>query len=300
MEKYVAIDVGGTKVKHSVLLSDGTILTKDKYNTNIDDLNIFLSNMVTVIQDYQLDHEIHGVAISLPGFVNVETGFTEHAGAINALHGKNLKELLEEIVDLPVAIENDGNCVALAEKLSGNAVECDSFICFTIGTGIGGGIYLNGKMVHGHSSRGGEFGFMVTRGDSLGLKIMHDNAAMKSLIGFYRDFKGLPEQAEVEGHVIFEEAKTDEKLHAILEKWYESISFGIFNLVATLNPEKILIGGGVSSRSELLSDINRHLDELPWWNHVRVPIEVCKHQNDAGMLGALQHFLTSQSKKLVN
>ncbi|QDP41313.1 ROK family protein [Radiobacillus deserti] len=300
MEKYVAFDVGGTKVKHSVLLSDGTIVTKDKYNTNIDDLKEFLSDMLKVIQNYQLNHRISGIAVSLPGFVNVETGFTEHAGAIHALHGKNLKELLEELVEVPVAIENDGNCVALAEKLSGNAVDCDSFICFTIGTGIGGGIYLNGQMVHGHSFRGGEFGFMVTRGDSPGQEIMHDNAATGSLIKIYKEYKGLSQETDVEGYVIFEEAKTDEKLYEILEKWYESISFGIFNLVATLNPQKILIGGGVSARPELLEDIKRHLEKLPWWNHLCVPIEPCKHQNDAGMLGALQHFLTYEPKRLVN
>ncbi|WHY85673.1 ROK family protein [Neobacillus novalis] len=290
-KKYIAFDVGGTKVKHSVMFEDGTIIEKGQYNTLTSDLDQFLSEMVFTVEEYKYSHQVSGIGISMPGFIDITTGYSETAGNVAALKGKNIKSLLEERVDIPVEVENDGNCVALAELLNGNAIDSKNFICVTIGTGIGGGIVIDGKILHGHSFRGGEFGFMITERGNKGKEIWHHNGATSSLINDYKKLKGINIEENLEGHVIFEEAVHDGQVNHLIENWLNHVSSGIFNLAVTLNPEKILIGGGVSAQNELIERIEAKLEQLDFWKDFRVPITICKHRNDAGMLGAVKHFL---------
>src|SRR5690625_3703234 len=292
MNKYIAFDIGGTKIKHSLLLEDGSFIEKGKYNTRRSSLTEFLNDMISVIRTYQEKCNISGVAISMPGFVNIETGYTEDAGAISILNGKNLKKLLEEKIPYNVEVENDGNCVALAEKFSGNAKNCKDFVCITIGTGIGGGIFLNNKIIHGHNYRAGEIGYMLTPGSQVGSEIWSDNGSTSNLIRSYKQHKGLDENEEVEGKFIFQEAENNPEINRVIDDWVKRISYGIFNIAGIFNPEKILIGGGVSANRGLVQQIENHLDQLEEWEYIKVPIETCKHKNNAGMLGALMHFLT--------
>ncbi|WP_378574869.1 ROK family protein [Neobacillus cucumis] len=287
MKKYIVFDVGGTKVKHGIMQEDYSILTKDAYPTQCHHLELFLSDMLKVIEMYTSLHEISGVAISLPGYINPHTGYSERAGSITSLDKQNLKSLLEEKVTINVEIENDGNCAALAEKLNGNAVDCTDFICMTIGTGIGGGIFINNQILHGGTFRGGEFGFMITQG---GQEIMHWNASTSALIHSYKKLKGINKEENISGEKVFQEAENNPEVQVLIDSWLKSLSYGIFNLAVTLNPQKLLIGGGVSAREDLISQLNDHLEKLEFWKQFKIPIEICKHKNDAGMVGALYNF----------
>jgi beta-glucoside kinase len=294
VRKYIAFDIGGTLVKHGLLLEDGSILSKGSYDTPSSNLEKFLDMMVNTIRTYQQNHDVLGVAVSLPGFINPHTGYSEQAGAISALNGQNLKKLLETRIPLSVEIENDGNCAAIAEKMSGNAKGCTDFICMTVGTGIGGGIYIDGRLLRGHSFRGGEFGFMITQssGDA-----MHNNASTTALIRSYKNLKGIKETEKVSGETIFQNAAHDYSVRMLVDDWIKNLSYGIFNLAATLNPQKILIGGGVFTQQGLIDHINHQLDNLYWWKEIKIPIESCKHQNDAGMIGAMYHFKQKRRRR---
>lgn len=247
MNKYIVFDVGGTTVKHSVMLEDYTILSKDSYPTQRHHVELFLADMLNVIEMYRDLHEISGIAISLPGYINPYTGYAERAGSITALDHQNLKRLLEEKVHLRVEVENDGNCAALAEKLNGNAVDCTDFICITIGTGIGGGIFIHNELVRGTAFRGGEFGFMITQGGRRNKDIMHKNASTSSLVNGYKQLKGLDQGANISGEEVLLEAEKNPEVKKLVDSWLKCLSYGIFNLAVTLNPQKILIGGGISS-----------------------------------------------------
>ncbi|KIL44334.1 ROK family protein [Jeotgalibacillus soli] len=290
MRKYITFDVGGTKVKHGLLLEDGTILSKDSYDSKSTNLELFLKEMVDTIDLYTRNHNVSGVAISLPGFINPRTGYSERAGSVTVLDNQNLKRLLERRITLHVEIENDGNCVALAEKYSGNAQKCTDFICVTIGTGIGGGIFINGKLLHGHSFRSGEFGFMITQA-KMDNSVLHNNASTTALIRSYKKLKGISESESINGETVFLESVENMAVRRLIDDWIKNISYGIYNLAATLNPQKILIGGGVIAQQDLLSKINDQLDQLYWWKDIKIPVETCKHQNDAGMIGAMYHFI---------
>lgn len=291
MKRYIALDIGGTKVKHGIVTETGEIIERGKYDTQHNDLESFIENLEMIIDKYNSRHDIEGIAVSLPGFINYKTGYAVKAGAIEVLHGKNLKEILEKDMKLPVEIENDANCAALAERFNGNAVDCKDFVCMTVGTGIGGAIMVNDKILHGNDFRGGEVGFMITCDAEGDKRMMNQNSSTRVLIEEYKKYKKLKPEIVVEGHEVFDEAKENEDVNEIVESWFERLSRGIFNLVVILNPEKILIGGGVSEREGFISNIEKYLNQISVWKDVKVKMELCKYGNNAGLIGAVYNFM---------
>lgn len=294
MAYYIVFDVGGTKTKHGVMNRNGELITSGDYETNCRQLKRFLEDMENVVKEYQRTWDIKGIAMSLPGFVDSQTGYTEFAGAIIALNGQNVKTLLEEKTSLRVEVENDANCAALAEKFSGHAKECDSFICMTLGTGVGGGIFAGGELVRGASFRGGEFGMMLTETENGQFTTLNSSASTAGLIRSYKEQQGIPQSQQIDGQEIFEKAKHDPAIEKMIDQWYKRIAIGIYNVATVLNPEKILIGGGVSARPDLIPNIEKHLHTLHAWKNIQVTLETCYYFNQAGMMGALYHFLIKE------
>ncbi|WP_024653222.1 ROK family protein [Borrelia persica] len=300
MERYVSIDVGGTNTKYSLVDSDGNFLDKCevKSGVNSDDQ---VKILVDVINSYKKEEDVKGVAICVPGFVDPK-GIVIRVNAIKGFVNYPLKEKLENLTGVNVEIENDANCVALAEKFRGNAIHSNDFIALTLGTGIGAGIFLNGQLVRGYSFMSGEIGFMITRG--LGNNIPF-NCRWESLASVAALRKRIANRLEMEfddvsGEYVFELADNG-NIHAKneIDYFFETLSFGIFNLIFVLNPEKILIGGGISSRPDLISRIYDKLENL--WslelariydNDIRklVKLETTKFNNDSGKIGALYHY----------
>ncbi|WMT30550.1 ROK family protein [Bacillus aerius] len=294
MAYYVVFDVGGTKTKHGVMDRNGELITSGDYETNCRQLEPFLKDLENVVTEYQRTWDIKGIAMSLPGFVDSQTGYTEFAGAIIALNGQNVKTLLEEKTSLRVEVENDANCAALAEKFSGHAKECDSFICMTLGTGVGGGIFAGGELVRGASFRGGEFGMMLIETENGQFTTLNSSASTVGLIRSYKKQQGIPQSQPIDGQEIFEKAKHDPAIEKMIDQWYKRIAIGIYNVATVLNPEKILIGGGVSARPDLIPNIEKYLHTLHAWKNIQVTLETCYYFNQAGMMGALYHFLIKE------
>ena len=283
MKKYLAFDIGGTKIKWGILNEEGAILEKASFDTRRESEESFLENIIKIALERK--NEVEGVAISMPGFIDSVNGIPKVCYAIRCIEGKCITKIIEEKTGLKASVENDGKCVALAEKFNGNATECSDFVCVTIGTGIGGGIYVNNKLLRGSTFQGGEFGFMRCNE-----KGMYSNTASTlALIKEYMKYKNLDKA--VDGQVVFEEGEKDPKVKEIINEWYGLIATGIYNLSATLNPEKILIGGGVSEREEFIEEVVNALENIEAWKDVKCVIERCKHKNDAGMIGAVYNFL---------
>lgn len=283
MKKYLAFDIGGTRIKWGILNEEGAILEKSSFDTRTESEELFLENIIKIAIERK--NEVEGVALSMPGFIDSINGIPKVCYAIRCIEGKCITKIIEEKTGLKASVENDGKCVALAEKFNGNATECSDFVCVTIGTGIGGGIYVNNKLLRGSTFQGGEFGFMRCNE-----KGMYSNTASTlALIKEYMKYKNLDKA--VDGQVVFEEGKKDPKVKEIINEWYGLIAIGIYNLSATLNPEKILIGGGVSEREEFIEEVVNALENIEAWKDVKCVIERCKHKNDAGMIGSVYNFL---------
>lgn len=289
MRKVIAIDIGGTFIKHGVVRENGEIIKYGKSITEKSSIKAFINTLITIIKKYKKEVEIIGISISIPGFIDNKKGIVRNCTVFRFIENYPLKENLEKMLKLPVNIENDANCVALAEKFTGNAIECEDFICITIGTGIGGGIFLNGDLIRGKEFRGGEFCYMITK-DEEKYMTLSDNSSFTALSRMYCDYKGIKYNEYILGTSIFEEAKLDGNINKIIEKWYGNIGRMVYNLASILNPEKILIGGGISSREDFLENLELQLEKIPKWNFVKCKVEFCKHKNKAGIVGAAYNF----------
>ncbi|MGE7760277.1 ROK family protein [Peribacillus sp. NPDC097895] len=290
MSNYLALDIGGTEIKYGLLTESGDILEKGRFPTIRNNGNAILQ---AILAKVSLFPSLRGIALCAPGFVNDQTGFIEMGGAINDFDGFNIKTYMEEMTKLPVTVENDVNCVALAEKWLGNAKEMEHFLCMTIGTGIGGAVFINNQLYRGISFAAGEFGFMITDGIKSGSALKSTlswNGSISGIRQRYAKHKGIPVE-DVTGVDVFQayEARDPIALEEV-ESFYDSLAIGIHNLYFMFNPSKILIGGAVSAREELIPELRRRVESLNGYIQGN-RIEACHLNNDAGLIGALYHHL---------
>ncbi|MGE8203727.1 ROK family protein [Heyndrickxia sp. NPDC080065] len=295
MNHYISFDIGGTDIKFAVLDEKGAFLEKGKFPSNRFSGSTILNNLIETTRKYD---NLSGIALSIPGFVNCFTGYIEVGGAISDFNQFNIKEFLEKKLSLPVSVENDVNCVALAEKWKGNAQNETDFLCMTIGTGIGGACFLDNKLYRGSSFMAGEFGYMITQG-------LQNNTTEKCTLSSIGGVWGLRERFakykglsvdEVTGMDVFEAYDNGEP-HAKHEVnlFYDSLSIAIYNLLFMFNPNKIFIGGAISQREDLLNELIWRIKRFPIYRE-KVPLECCLLKNDAGVLGALYHHLQTLKK----
>jgi predicted NBD/HSP70 family sugar kinase len=295
MKAYMVFDIGGTYIKYAVMNEQGMKLESGKVPTPQDGLEIFLQKVTEIVTLYRQSYAFQGIALSSPGAVDVKSGYIGGASAIPYIHGVPMKDLIKEQTGLDVSIENDANCAALAEGWLGAAKETDYYICIVIGTGIGGSIVKNHTILRGASLHGGEFGYMIM-GDPLKKnplqstwsKISSTHALVEEV-----EARKLLAKGTLNGEDIFRLAEGGDSIaKESIAQFYKKLAVGIYNLKYTLDPKKILIGGGISKVPEVIEGINqelRHLkDEI---STLDITVCACQFDNDANLIGALFHFL---------
>jgi len=294
---YMVFDIGGTYLKFAVMDQEGKKLESGKLPTPTNGLETFIQVISQVTKEYSNVYHLQGIALSSPGAVDVKTGFIGGASAIPYIHGVYMTNLLSERTNLPVSIENDANCAALAEGWLGAAKGIEYYICIVIGTGIGGSIVLNQSILRGVTLHGGEFGYMIMGTES---KNPHDQtwsrvASTNALIEEVARRKSL-EKGTLNGEEVFRLAEEGDVIaKESLTTFYKRLAIGIYNLKYTLDPQKILIGGGISKRPEVIRGINDELALLK--NEIStldIEVEACQFDNDANLMGALYHFLKTR------
>lgn len=298
---FLSFDIGGTNTKYSLINEYGEILENGSFLTK-DNKEIIFKNIKEITEKFQaVDKNIEGLAFSMPGVIDVKKGHMITGGALYDLYDFPFKAELEKYIGIPVELENDVNCVALAEKWRGNAKECDNFICLTVGTGVGGAIYIDGKMVRGSEYAAGEFGFMITdrRENYEEASLSMSGSVRGGLIQTYARKKKIDWQ-ELTGEQIFEYAENgDEIAIKTIDEFYTSLAYSIYNLSVSLNPEKILIGGEITKREDFIKIIEDKIqilkkDVCP----LKMPkIERCKFLNDSGKIGAVYHFILNNKSR---
>ncbi|MBV7507616.1 ROK family protein [Bacillus sp. sid0103] len=299
MKAYMVFDIGGTSIKYSVMDETAKKLISGKLATPKDGLESFLLTLQRIVEKYSADFDLQGIAVSSPGAVDVKTGFIGGASAIPYIHGVNMAGLITERTGLQAAIENDANCAALAEGWLGAAKGTDYYICIVIGTGIGGSIVMNQSILRGASLHGGEFGYMI-----MGAPFQNPLQATWSLVASTNALveevkkRNSLEKGELNGEEVFRLAEEGDPIaQECLSEFYQRLAIGIYNLKYALDPQKILIGGGISKRQEVIAGINRELKGLR--NDIstlHIEVEACQFGNDANLIGALFHFLNDKGR----
>lgn len=234
---------------------------------------------------------LDGIAISCPGFIDTRTQTAVTAGALTLLEKHQVgKELAEHIgrPDLPTWLENDANCAAIAEKQSGNAQKLDDFVLLTLDTGLGGALFLDGKLRRGKDWRAAEIGMMIVNYDSLPLPL-HDFVSTLKLSQWYADEFG-GSAGDVLPSSLFHHLE-DPRVRAIVQRWINYIAVAVFNVVVTVDPQVVLIGGSISREPALLPMLNEALDSLRDWHGFKTSIKRCRHSSNAGLVGAYNAFM---------
>lgn len=236
---------------------------------------------------------VDGVAISLPGSVDIDEGIVKGSSAISYIHNFHIRQDLSDYLGIPVSIQNDANCAALAEMWQGNLQEIKSALCIIIGSGVGGAQVLNGKLQSGFNLFGGEFGYMILQAKNL--KSFSELVSPVQLANEYCQIKNVK---GVNGKDLFELAQLqDDTALMLVDQFYDYLAIGIFNLMVAFNPQRILIGGAVSRRKELLATLTKKVDALidaKQANGLYVDIQNCLFYNEANLVGAVYQFLCDQ------
>ncbi|MBC1539517.1 ROK family protein [Listeria seeligeri] len=283
----LAFDMGGTAVKYGVLTNQGELLEKGKFATP-DNLDELIRLLVEVKTTY--DYSFQGVAFSCPGAVNNETGIIGGASAIPYIHHFPFRQLLEEKLALPVTMENDANCAALAEVWLGAAKDKQDIIFMILGTGVGGSVIRDGKVHHGANLHGGEFGYMLMDQEGHTLSDLGTVVNAAKRIG-----ERLVPTEEIDGVRAFE-LREEGNLIATeeLKTMFYHLARSIFNLQYALDPELVVIGGAVSERAGFIEELNSYVDEVKASvpiAKIRPTVVGCEFGNDANLIGATAFHL---------
>lgn len=295
MENYLAIDVGGTALKIGLLTEEGEILESDSKKTPKT-----LDAFYQIIEDTFHEYEgVKGLALSLPGAVDSETGIIGGSSALDYIHGPNIKEELKKRLQVRVEMENDANCAALAEVWKGAASDVNDCCFIVSGTGIGGAVVKNKRIHKGQHLHGGEFGYMIAdfNFETKEMKTWSDVGSTVAVVRAVAKAKGV-DVASLDGRDIFDHYHEDSDYEKAVDKYYYVLANGIYNLQYAYDPQKIIIGGGISVRDDLLDEVNQRLDVIfHRFKHakIRPVVLTCQYHNDANLLGALYHFLTIHS-----
>lgn len=294
MKYYLAMDVGGTSIKYGVVNDQGKIINTDKIVTP-DSLEKMYQAMGEIY--HNCNYEVAGIALSMPGAVNSEVGNIEGASALDYIHGPNIKEDLQKRFNTKVSIENDANCAALAEVWKGSGSDVDDCMFIVSGTGIGGAV-VKDRMIHkGKHLHGGEFGYMVALND-----LDNDSYISWSTAGStVATVKGVAKELGVDyqtldGKVIFDQAQDNPIYQKYVDRYYSVLAMGIYNLQYVYDPEKIIIGGAISVRPDLIEQIESRLEKI--YDSIPVAkihpkVVKCRFGNEANLIGAVYRFIHS-------
>lgn len=297
MKKYVCIDIGGTSIKYGLISEDLNFISTDEINTEAQKggQNI-LNKIIEIVKKYKDSSKISGVCISTAGMVDSDKGEIIYASSLIPNYtGTKIKETVENLFDIECEVENDVNCAALAEHFAGGAKGSNISLCLTIGTGIGGAIIINNKVYRGAFGSGGEVGYMNMIGSTF-----QDLASSSVLVKKVSSLKNIKPES-INGKYVFEKAKEgDLDCIKAIDEMIEVLGQGIANICYIINPEVVVLGGGIMGQKEYLYDkIRESMDKnlIPFIAK-RTKLEFAINQNKAGMLGAYFNFINIQKRKV--
>ena len=294
----LSVDIGGTAVKMGLVDRNGCIHARHEASVCFD--NYKTPNLTTEIREagkFVGDVSIEGIGVSATGQVDDRAGIVIGTnGKIPGYEGSRIKEELENAFCVPVSVLNDANAAALGESFSGAAQGKRNAIMLTLGTGVGGGIIIDGRIFGGTRGIAGELGHFTLYQDGVpcpcGKRGCYESyAATTALVRLAQQRTG---EQHLDGREIFKRASEGDKaMLEALDVWTDDIAAGITGLVHIFNPEIVIIGGGVSAQEELLiKPLRRKVlsGAMPRFAE-GLQLERAVLGNDAGLIGAAKFFM---------
>ncbi len=306
---YIGIDLGGTNIVAGLVDDNSKLIDKvstptlkDRPETEIIADIAKVTNELLVKNNVTLK-EVVSLGIGSPGSCNDKDGIILFAGNLGFRNTEIRKEL-NKYLDVEVRLANDADCAALGEYFAGAGDKAHSFICITLGTGVGSGIVLDGKLLTGKNYAAAELGHMcISSGGeqcTCGRKgCFEAYASATALIReTNRAAKGIEETILKEmvgdnvnhtnAKMVFDARdKGDEVATRIIKEYYDMLAEGLGNVINVFDPETIAIGGGVSAQGDkLVKELESRLARYAFGGVLNTKIKICSLGNDAGIIGA--------------
>ncbi|MGO2082493.1 ROK family glucokinase [Vagococcus sp.] len=310
-KKLIGIDLGGTTAKFAILTEDGEIQQKWSIQTNInDDGKKIVPDIIESIKHrlslYEMtSDEFIGIGMGTPGTVDREAGTVIGAYNLNWSTLQEIKKPIEEALNIPFILDNDANVAALGERWKGAGENAADVIFMTLGTGVGGGIIANSQLVHGVAGAAGEIGHMTiepggfecTCGKKGCLETVASATGVVKLARMMsEEYSGESTLKEMidDGQVVtskdvFDLAKGNDSFALlVVDKVCYYLGYACGDLGNILNPNHIVIGGGVSAAGDfLLEQVQKHFKEFAFPQvYQSTKIKLAQLGNEAGVIGA--------------
>lgn len=307
---FIGIDLGGTNIavgvvdeNNNIIASDSTPTLAERHWTEIVKDMAELTKKVTADAGFTLD-DIESIGIGCPGTIDTDNGMVVYSNNIVMDHAPVADEIKKNLgIDVPVNLENDANAAAYGEYIATGA-NAKSFIFITLGTGVGGGVVLNGKLYRGFNFAGAELGHFImnVNGEPCSCGAKGCWEAYASVTALIRQTKVAmeanpdslmnkiaEENGKVSGRTSFTAAAEGDKAAIdVVNKYIEYVATGIASMVNIFQPEILVIGGGISKEGDRilnpLKDIVNSIDYNKFMP--KTDIRIAKLYNDAGIIGA--------------
>ncbi len=308
MKYYLGIDLGGTCIKEGIVDGNGNILLQDKVPTESENgagrVALNIANLCKTLLEKQgmKAAEVVGIGIGVPGMIDSKRGEVIYSNNLNWEHFF-ISEEVEKLTGMPVKIANDANVAALGETKFGCGKAYNNTVLITLGTGVGGGIVIDGKLFEGNRSAGAELGHSVIVADgeqcTCGRKGCLE--AYASATALIRDTKRAMQADKtskmweigsldnVTGKTAFDYMDSDASAKAVVENYIRKLGVGITNIANEFRPEAIILGGGVCAQGDnLLLPLRAFLEAEIFAGEKgpKVELLIATLGNSAGLLGA--------------
>lgn len=283
----LAFDIGGTSTKYAYVSSKGEIMKKSSFRTSeMYTIEELLTEMYSAIES-ALKDGIQQVGIASLGIFNKSGMCLGGVENLPFLENKNLVERIKsKYPEVTCHIINDGVAAAMGEYWLGEGRGCENFICMTLGTGIGGAVVINGKPLLGSHYQSGEIGYSNYRSKDDYLELHY------STKGVLREAASRLGVEKVRGIEFSDKVKQgDTVCEELFHEWMDALASMLANSILLLDPEKLIIGGGISGEKEwICNGLDAKLQKYLPEGFNNIVVSTAENGNDAGILGAAEPY----------
>ena len=310
----IGVDIGGTSIKGAAITSEGKVL--DVFSMPVvkgEKQEETINKLITIIKDYLKEHNYNkdnvlGIGLGVPGTLNTEKGTVDYSNNLGWLD-LPISKMIREATGLPVKITNDANAAALAEAKFGAGKKYKNIVMLTLGTGVGGGVIIDGKLFEGYQGKGGELGHTVVVVDGRECTCGRKGCleAYVSATGLIKDTKIMMEEhkdskmweiseklGKVDARVAFEAARAGDPYGIkLVENYIHYLGEGINNYLNIFRPEAIVLSGGVANEREYLNSRLFNYCRERYFGYKNTPasdIVTSELGYDSGKIGAAALF----------
>ena len=290
----IGIDLGGTKIEALAIDNDGRELTRHRVDTPRDDYQGTLDGIVGLVRRLEEQTGLTGsVGAGIPGSISAKTGLVKNANS-TWLIGRPLDKDLMAALGREVRISNDANCFAVSEATDGAAAGQHVVFGVILGTGCGGGVAIDGRVHAGQNGVGGEWGHNplpwpnqeeypgpVCYCGKLGCMEM-----WLSGTGLARDYKQVTGRERTSRQILADFESGDNDARFVVDRWEDRLARGLATVINTLDPDVIVIGGGVSQAKHVYDSVPKRLGKYVFGGEADTPIVQAKYGDSSGVRGA--------------